>query len=170
MIQYYFSDGIGEFGPFTLNELKTKKLRPDFKIRTEATTFTGTASNIPELDSLFEPAPTPSQNIAYQQPQYVQPEVGEKSKSDKLLITALIIWLSTLLLNGLISFIFRNSFSSDYHYVFLGIVNLLSAALPLLVALSIKDKNLKVIGIVIAVILTLRFVFGAIQLMTFSIF
>ncbi|WP_438961899.1 hypothetical protein [Nonlabens sp.] len=169
MKHYYYSDGISEFGPFTLTELKTKRLRPDFKIRVDAISFTELASNIPELESLFK-APAPVQKTKYQQTHYYKKEAPENSKRDQLLLTVLIIWVTSLVLNLIVSFIFRDSISSGIktEYVIMGVINLLTAVLPVMIALSIQNRTLKIIGIIIAAILTLRFVYGAVQLMTFS--
>ncbi|GAL77038.1 hypothetical protein JCM19275_3650 [Nonlabens ulvanivorans] len=167
MIHYYYSDGINEFGPFHLNELKEKALRPDFKIRTENKSFVAAASSIAELDVLFQKPAAAVQNVTFHKQTNLQPAT-QKSSSDKLLIATLILWLSTMLLNAIVSAIFSYSYSSNSQYIFLGLVNLISAALPLLIALSIQDKTLKVIGIIISVILMIRFIFGAVQLMTFS--
>ncbi|GAK94243.1 hypothetical protein JCM19298_1371 [Nonlabens ulvanivorans] len=167
MIHYYYSDGINEFGPFNLNELKEKALRPDFKIRTENKSFVATASSIAELDVLFKKPAAAVQNVTFHKQTNLRPAT-QKSSSDKLLIAALIVWLTTMLLNAIVSAVFSYSYSSNNQYIVMGAINLISAVLPLLIALSIQDKTLKVIGIIISVILMMNFIFGAVQLMTFS--
>lgn len=172
MIQYYYSDGIQEFGPYTLNDLREKALRPDFKIRTETSNYTATASAIPELDSLFneQSSATTNYNKTHQKFENTTTQGSVKSNRDKLLIAVLIIWLLSSLASTIIVFILGSfsSYSTDNMYVFSGVLSLISSVLPLLVAVSIQDKNLKIVGIILALILTLQSVYGAIQLMSMS--
>ena len=72
MRKYFYTDGTTNFGPFTLEELKTKRITRDTYVWYQGLDGWKTASSLPELNELFMLTPPPIQpNPAfanYQQP------------------------------------------------------------------------------------------------------
>lgn len=59
MIHYYYTDGINKFGPFSLDELRTKNLTRQTQVWYQGLQNWTAAGNIPELRDLFATTPPP---------------------------------------------------------------------------------------------------------------
>jgi hypothetical protein len=75
MTKYYFTDGKERFGPFTIEELKDKNIKPETLVWKEGLVDWVSARNLSDLQVLFEVAPveealqiTPAAGLSYEPP------------------------------------------------------------------------------------------------------
>jgi len=68
MKKYFYSDGVNKHGPYSINELRTKKITRETKVWFQGLNDWRPAGTIPELSSLFsfEPPPIPDPEVHFE--------------------------------------------------------------------------------------------------------
>ncbi len=160
MTRYLYSDGFREFGPFTIPELMQEKLRDDFMVRGENESEWQTLLSHPELQFLasnsVDAGTTNSGNSYRTSPTY---RANAKSANvanwnDKVLFGTILLMVFLILFQAFLSFMSAQSGTDTIFGIFL-ITNFLYAFIPLLIALGIRKKNLRLIALLIAIGLTI---------------
>lgn len=116
--QYYYTDGQNQFGPFNIDELKTKEITKETLIWYEGIDSWTKAGEITELAAFFKSIPPPLHTIAKTPPpvttQIHVPEVNRKKKKKLWIILGVIIGL--FVLGGITTIVYLkiNDYSVNY--------------------------------------------------------
>lgn len=115
---YHYSDGQNQFGPFNIDELKTKKISKDTLIWYEGLDNWTKAGDIPELFVLFKSIPPPLTSTTKTPPPVnttvnPTPTITQKKKSKRWLILGIVIGI--IVIGGITAIVLYNmdNFSSD---------------------------------------------------------
>jgi|WetSurMetagenome_2_1015567.scaffolds.fasta_scaffold82639_1 hypothetical protein len=152
MKKYFYIENNSTLGPFTFDELAAKRLSSNTLVWFEGQSGWKGAYEIPEVKDAFiatPPAP-PSSG------QYIAEALIQKESRTKDLMVVLV--LGFMLLGGVVMFAFQKIVHEWYRpplYYITAAYNLIYALLPVIISLSIRNKNLKAIGLVISIILAL---------------
>jgi len=118
--QYYYTDGQNQFGPFNIDELKTKEITKETLVWYEGIDSWTKAGEITELAAFFKSIPPPLHTIAKTPPpinsntQILVPEVNPKKKKKLWIILGVIIGL--FVLGGITTIVYLkiNDYSVNY--------------------------------------------------------
>lgn len=162
MEKYYYNDGFREFGPFEMPELLHQKIRADFKIREENESKWQRADQHEHLKPLFASTSLP---VTAQQREPVDHSYKAiKSKPvhwrDIVLCTTLLLSFLLIVLRYFIDLSMNglSVYPESGVYVLFKILYLF---LPFGMATGLRDKTLRIIGYVVAVILALQNLYTA---------
>ena len=149
--------GTERLGPFTLEELQERKLTRETPVWYHELLDWQSAGTIPELRALFSMTPPPIQNPTYTQP--TAQIVSRSNSMDTYVFLALAYWFITSLINLVIRTTIDDWFDSPAKFIQIG-TNLIFAVVPLVIALSIKDRALKTPAIIFGVLLSLYILYN----------
>jgi hypothetical protein len=161
MKKYFYSDGTKEFGPFTIEELKEKGLTRETNVWFHELGEWKKAGTIPELKELFDfiPPPIKQSNDNIQLPVI---QVNTNSTIDIFVFLAIVYWFSIVVIMFVIRQLIPNSYNTPWKY-FQIFSNLIFAFVPIVFALSVRNKTLKIISIVFGTILSIYFLYSNID-------
>ncbi|AZQ44614.1 hypothetical protein [Nonlabens ponticola] len=151
MKKYFYSDGFREFGPFTTADLMSKKMRADYQVRAEDETTLVPGHQHPDLKFLFESKPEFQKQKVRQQ----KTDTIVKPKSfikENYVLVGILFWFVLRLARVPLSSNFISFKTATIVRTALGIG---IGFLPLIFALSVRDRSKKVIAIVIAAAIAL---------------
>ncbi len=182
--RYYYNDGFREFGPFSIQELLLKKIRPDYQLRLEGEESYTIAKEVTEVAQLFKAqfpqnsnAIVPNEFSSHynQEPSYqnhferdmsfeqqdfnpnIEPHIKNTSTSnwrELLLIGVLAFWLVESMVHWIMTILSIDAWFGPGRIVS-GFVSVLFAFIPILIAICIRQSHLKIIAIIIGSILTI---------------
>lgn len=146
MKKYFYSNGTNHFGPFTIEELKEKRITRETMIWYQELAEWKRASTIQELNDLFAliPPPIQPQNNLSQQ---TQRQVSSNNKIDIFVFLSIAYWFAFDLAYFIIGKVVDNWWDNDLITYFRIGANLVFAAIPIVFALSVKNKTFKIIAI-----------------------
>ena len=145
MKKYFYSDGTNNFGPFTIEELKEKEITRETMIWFQELGEWKKADTIQELNNLFALIPPLV-------PPPVQPQISNIQNSnsvfDIFVLLSIAYWFATILANFIIEKVVDEWYSNDVVTYFKIGTNIVFAALPIVFALSVKNKGMKIIALI----------------------
>jgi len=159
MKTFYYTDGKTNYGPFTIEELKGKGLSWETFVWTETFPEWKKAGEVPELEIVLGSVPPPIKRQ--------QDKTSSRKIFDILLLVSLFYWLFNKLAHSIISLLINN-LDFDYYKVY-PLVNLVLTIIfvfiPVIVACSIENKTMKIIGMLTSAILAVIMVAGAVTML-----
>jgi|GEM_PF-1412493 hypothetical protein len=161
MKKYFYSDGTNNFGPFTIEELKEKGITRETMIWFQELGEWKKAGTIQELNDLFALIPPPIQqgNI------YNQQAVRQSSSNntiDIFVFLSIAYWFAVNLANFLIQKIVDDWYDTPAKYFQIG-TNIIFSAIPIIFAISVRNKTLKVIAIILGALLSIYILYNNID-------
>lgn len=162
MEKYFYTDGTNNFGPFTIEELKEKGITKETNVWLHVPGEWRKAGTIPELNDLFTlmPPHINKQNNYSQQPDR---QDGPTNTIDIFVFLAIAYWFIIHLVNFVIKNVFDNWWKNDFVTYFQAGTSIVFAAIPVVFALSVKNKTLKIIAIVLSALLSVNMLYGNID-------
>lgn len=158
MKKYFYSDGTNNFGPFTIEELKEKGITRETMIWFQELGEWKKADTIQELNDLFALIPPP-----------VQPQISNNQNSsshansnsviDIFVLLSIAYWFATNLANFIIEKVVDEWYSNDIVTYFRIGTNIVFAALPIVFALSVKNKGMKIIALILGALISIYFLY-----------
>jgi len=145
MKKYFYTDGTNSLGPFSLEELKEKKITRETNVWFHELGEWKEAGGISELSELFtfSPPPFKSQNLN------IHLDKGtEKRKIDVFLFITIIFWFFSDFSMFIISKLVPNWYNTPAKYYQITI-NIIFSLIPIIFALSIRDKVLRIIALIL---------------------
>jgi hypothetical protein len=115
IMEYYYTDGLTNFGPFSLEQLKEKKITPSTKIWYAGLSGWTAASEIPELAGLLSSFPPP---LSTPPPQYThQPAMnfGQMKPPRTWLVESILVTLFCCLPFGIAGIIYAARVESKFY-------------------------------------------------------
>ncbi|MCW0483447.1 DUF4339 domain-containing protein [Gaoshiqia sediminis] len=162
MKKYFYSDGTNNFGPFSIEELKEKEIGRETMIWFQELGDWQKAGSIQELNDLFALVPPPIQ----QQSNYIQQSVGQTNPNsviDIFLFLAIAYWFATNLITFIIEKVVDDWWDNELVTYFRIGTNIIFAAVPIVFALSVKNKILKIIALILGALLSIYFLYSNID-------
>jgi len=153
MTKYFIAKGNDKIGPFSLDELKDKNITSETFIWHEGLSDWQKASSISELSGIISLAPPPVQNQQVYNPEV---EMNKKNKTDIFVFIAILYWFSTMSLDRFITIFFEYSSLIYLHIA----INIIFAAVPIIIAISIKSITLRIIAIILSIIMAISIIFS----------
>ncbi|RRB01204.1 CD225/dispanin family protein [Larkinella rosea] len=127
MKQYYYLEGNQQLGPFTLEELRSKPIKPDTKVWTQGLPDWVAASTVPEINEWLSGAPVPPYNPSLPpvqgqpasrpfQESYTpnQPLVGGSQRPKTWLVESILVTLFCCLPFGIAGIVNASNVDSRY--------------------------------------------------------
>lgn len=162
MKKYFYSDGSNNFGPFTIEELKEKGITRETSVWFHELGEWKKAGTVPELNDLFTFTPPPLPNFTnYSQTPNRQSSLDKTI--DLFVFLSIVYWFSTNLINFIIEKVVDDWWSNDIITYFRIGTNIIFAAIPIVFALSLKGKTLKIIALILAALLSIYFLYSNIE-------
>jgi hypothetical protein len=161
MKKYFYMDGSNSLGPFSIEELQEKKISRETHVWFHELGEWKEAGVVPELNELFTLLPPPflkqnkELNIA------LVPQ-NMKTNMDIFIFIAIAFWFFNLLVMFVIQKLVDKWYEPPVRYIQIGL-NIIFVALPIIFALSIKDKSLKKIALVLGAIISIYMLYNNIS-------
>jgi hypothetical protein len=185
MNNYFYHDGFREFGPFTAQELLDKKIRPDYKLRLDGQDELKMAKEVEEVATLFksrqQQSSTPilqtyatslpsaqqsfERDFSFEEQQNTTNRAMAQSPADwrqAVLIGALGFWLFDIFLKWILDLL-QVEFWQGPGKIINVFMGLIFSFIPVLIAISIKNVNYRIIAMVLASLITLSLIFSNIM-------
>lgn len=159
MKKYFYADGTNRFGPFSLTELKEKGITRETDIWFNELGKWEKAGTITELQDLFTMMPPP-----IIKPTTKVPGTKKGKAIDIFVLLSLAYWVLYRLIYFLGTEITDFLYSGPFNRYFEIGLDFIFAILPIAFALSVKNKTLKIIAIILSTLISiniLRFVIKA---------
>ena len=153
MKKYFYSDGSNNHGPFSFEELKDKDITRDTLVWSQNMGDWKKAGMVYELNGLFSPVPPMMQSSS----QYSRTDANPTDNSktiDVLVLIGLGFWLLSSSANFILTTIIEDWYDTPVRY-FQVLTNLIFAVLPIIFAFSIKNKDMRIIGIIVGALITI---------------
>lgn len=154
MKKYFYTDGSNQFGPFTLDELMQEGITRETSIWFNELGEWKKAGNVQELNELFALTPPPVQQPINFNQHYIR-QSSDSSTMDVLVFVAVVFWFAARLLNILISKTVDDWSNNDLVTFYQIASNTIFNLLPVVFALSVKNKTLRAIAVSFGVLLFL---------------
>lgn len=158
MKKFFYMDGSNSVGPFSIEELQEKKISRDTHVWFQELGEWKEAGGIPELKELFTLSPPPFQkqnkDLSITHVQEV-----EKTKMDLFIFISIVYWFFSELTMFVIRKLVDKWYEPPMQYIQIGL-NIIFAAVPIIIALSIKDKSLKKIAVVLGVLMSIYMLYN----------
>lgn len=154
MKKYFYSDGTNNFGPFTIKELKEKGITRETMIWYQELGEWKKASTIQELNDLFALIPPP---IQQQQNNYSQQTLRQSNSNntiDIFVFLSIAYWLTVSLADFVIHKVVDDWYDTPAKYFQIG-TNIIFAVIPIVFAISVKNRTLKIIAIIMGALLSI---------------
>ena len=157
MKKYFYNDGKDQFGPFSLEELKEKEITRETMVWFPELGGWEKAGTIPELQNLFtlDAPPLQRQNNRLQAP---IPKENKNSTIDIFVFLSIVYWFSVTIANFTIQKLVDNWYDTPAKF-FQIFTNLVFAVIPIIFAISIKNKALKIIAIILGALLAINILY-----------
>jgi len=161
MKKYFYSDGQNNFGPFTIEELKEKGIQRETSVWFHELGEWKKAETVEELNELFAfiPPPMQKQNTYSQQPIRLE---NTNNTIDIFVFLSISYWFAVSLANFVIQKVVEHWYDSPIKY-FQICSNIIFAAIPIVFALSIKNKTLKYIALILSSFLSIYMLYSNID-------
>lgn len=163
MKKYFYTDGTRNFGPFSIEELKEKSISRETMVWFQELDEWKNAGSIQELNDLFYLVPPPIRQSNNNQIS-VYPS-NSSGVIDILVFLSIAYWLATNLAN----FIIQEFVDDWWNYEFITFFqigsNIIFAIVPIVFALSVKGKALKITTLILATLLSLYILYTNIEWM-----
>ena len=158
MKKYFYSDGTNKLGPYTLEELKGIGIRRETKVWFNESGEWQKAESVAELNELFafEPPPLSVQNIESGQ---LESPKGQIDMIDILVFVSVAYWTAVSYANLVIQKVDQNWYDKPIKYLVI-VNNIIFAVVPIIFALSVKNKTLKMIAILLGALLSLYMLYS----------
>jgi hypothetical protein len=153
MKQFFYSDGTNTFGPFSIEELKGKGITGETMIWYEGMNGWTRAGEVPELKDIFIMLP-PLIQKERKETSLVSNQGVVKSGMDIFIFLSISYWVFSELVMFILRILVHNWFQTPVRYIQTGF-NLIFAVIPIVFALSIKDKTLRIIALILGIMLSL---------------
>jgi len=162
MKKYFYSDGTNNFGPFTIEELKEKGITRETMIWYQELGEWKMASTIQELNDLFAliPPPIQQQNNFRQQ---TQRQTSSNNTIDIFVFLSIAYWFAMDLANFVIKKVVDDWWSNDLVTYFRIGTNIVFAAIPIVFAISVRNRTLKIIAIILGALLSIYMLYNNID-------
>ena len=139
MKKYFYSDGTNNFGPFTLEELKEKRITRETMIWFQELVEWQKAGTIKELNNLFALTPPPiKQGNIYNQQTIEQ--ASSNNTTDMFVFLSIVYWFATDLLIFILQKFVDNWYDSPAKYFQIG-TNIVYAVIPIVLQYQSEIKN-----------------------------
>lgn len=161
MKKYFYSDGTSNFGPFTIEELKEKGIKRETSVWFHELGEWKKAETVQELNELFALIPPPIQ----QQSTYSQQPIRQTSANntiDIFVFLSIAYWFAVSLANFVITKVVDNWYNTPAKYFQIG-TNIIFAVIPIVFALSVRNKTLKIIAIILSALLAIYVLYSNID-------
>jgi len=162
MKKYFYSDGTNSFGPFSIEELKEKEITRESLIWFQELGEWKKASAIEELNDLFTLVPPPIQ----QQNNYIQQSTRQSNSNnmiDIFVFLSIAYWFASNLANFIIEKVVDDWWDNELITYFRIGTNLIFAVIPIVFALSVKNKTLKIIALILGALLSIYILYNNID-------
>ena len=162
MTSYYYNDGKEQFGPFTLDELKTKGLTKETSVWSPEMDNWQKAGAVSALQGIFPKIPPiPTQAIPRTTPprQQYSTDSSSNGNMETLLFISILAWAFISISNTLLQYFIPEWYNSPVKYYTI-FTNLIYTIIPIIFALSIKNKSYQTIALVAAILIALQNVYG----------
>ena len=162
MKKYFYSDGTNNFGPFTIEELKEKGITRETMIWYQELGEWKKASIIQELNDLFAliPPPIKQQNNFSQQTQ----QTSSNNTIDIFVFLSIAYWFAVNLANFVIQKVVDDWYWYDTPAKYFQIgTNIIFAAIPIVFAISVRNRTLKIIAIILGALLSVDILYNNID-------
>jgi GYF domain 2 len=162
MKKYFYSDGTNSFGPFSIQELREKGITTETSVWFHELGEWKKAGTIPELSYLFSfnqpPLPyyaNPNQSFNIQN--------SRGNNIDIFVFIAIVYWFLVNLVNFIIEKAVDDWWSNDtISYIKIG-MNIFYAAIPIIFAISINNKILKIIAVILSALYSIYILYSNID-------
>ena len=162
MKKYFYSDGTNSFGPFTIQELREKGITRETNVWSHELGEWKKAGSVPELSYLFafNQPPLPSYTNPYQT---FNSQNSRRNNIDIFVFIAIVYWVLVNLINFIIEKVVDDYWKIEtISYIQIGI-GIFYAAIPIIFAISVNNKTLKIIAIIISSLYSIRILYLNIQ-------
>lgn len=162
MKKYFYSDGTNNFGPFSIEELKEEKINRETIIWFKELDEWKKAGAIQELNDLFALVPPPIQ----QQNNYNQQSIRQPNSSsiiDIFVFLSIAYWFVINLANFIIPKVLDDWWDNELFTYFRIGANLIFAVIPIVFALTVKNKTLKIITLILGALLSILILYDNID-------
>lgn len=156
MKKYFYNDGTNNLGPFTFEELKGKNISKETYVWFEGLADWKKAETIFELNELFSISPPP---LKKENVKPAIPKANEKRVIDVFIFISLAYWAFMDMTNLLIEKLINNWYSMEIISFLQIAINIVFAIIPIVFAISIKNKALKTTAIIIAAFISVYILF-----------
>ena len=156
MKQIFYTDGTNNFGPFSKEELTERGITRETRVWFYELGKWEEAGTVPELNSLFALVPPPIMRQENITPQPIRLNSWNNSFDVFIFLSIFyLIFYSTInpfFLDDIVVEMLRSDVVNYYHFLNFSII----AIVPIIFALSVKEKKLKIIAIIFS---TINFIF-----------
>jgi len=161
MKKYFYSDGTNNFGSFTIEELKEKGITRETMIWYQELGEWKKASTIQELNELLAliPPPIQQQNNFSHQPQR---QTSSNNTIDIFVFLSIAYWFAVDLANFVIQKVVDYWYYTPAKYFQIG-TNIVFAAIPIVFAISVRNRTLKIIAIILVALLSIYILYNNID-------
>jgi hypothetical protein len=158
MKKYFYSDGINNYGPFTIEELKGKNITRETSVWFQDLGDWKKAGLVPELNELFVLMPPPIGQFSNNSP-VALPHKTTNTLIDVFVFSAIAYWFAVTLFNFLITNLTDHWYGGIAMYVSIG-TNLIFAVIPVLFAISVRNKTLKLMAIIFSALISAEIIYS----------
>lgn len=152
MIKYFYSKGMDNFGPFTIDELKEKGITRETMVWFQGLGEWKKADTVQELNDLFALIPPPiQQQNAYNQ--QVLSQANSNNTIDLFVLLSIAYWFSMSLANFVIQKVVDDWYNKPALFFQIG-TNIVFSVIPIVFALSVRNRTFKTIAIIISGLLS----------------
>ncbi len=155
MKKYFYTDGTEKFGPFSIEELKEKEITRETNIWSHELVNWKKAGTIPELQDLFTLMPPPIQNTNFRRE-------SKNNTIDIFVFLSIVYWFTVNLTNFVIQKLVDDWYDTPAKFFQIG-TNIIFAIIPIIFAISIKNKTLKIIAIILSAFLSIYILYNNIE-------
>lgn len=152
MKKYFYSDEAISFGPFTLEELREKRITRETYVWFEELGEWEKAGEIPELNDLFAIIPPFPQQTNYNR--QLSEQTGSNNTIDMFVFLSIFYWFITDLANYLTRNVGDYWYYSHVKYLLTG-MNMIFALIPVVITLSIRNKKMRITAIIFSICICL---------------
>jgi len=154
MKKYFYSDGTNNYGPFTIEELKEKGVTRETMIWFHELGEWKKADTIHELNELFALIPPPIQQQISNN-KHSSKQTNSNSVIDIFVLLSIAYWFVTNLAFFITSEVVDGWYSNKIITYFRIGTSLVFSALPIVFALSVKNKRMKIIALILGALLSI---------------
>ncbi len=156
MKKYFYSDGTKTLGPFSIDDLKEEEIARETMIWFQELDEWKKADEIQELGDLFSLTPPPIRQKGDYNQQLIT-KTNSTSVTDTLVFLSIVYWCTTSLVIIVGEKVIDHWYENDLFTYFRIGTNIVWSVLPIIIALSIKNKTLKIIALVMGALLSIYF-------------
>ena len=167
MKKYFYTDGTNKFGPFTLEELKEKEITRETNVWFYELGEWKNAGVIAEIQDLFTLVPPPIQK-QNTNTQFSTTRKSERNTIEIFVFSSIAYWFTVDSINFITHKLVYDWYDTPLKYFQIG-TNIIFAFIPIVFALSIKNKMLKIIAIILGAFLSIEILYNNIDWLIWSL-